>query len=138
MGNILRESEMQKTGSGNCRFYDGFELFFISLREWILGMDDSRNQDYIKYTQADLGYMAILKNICGQHSMREMEENFNMETCIDTLRRMSGNRSLDEMPHYDIPNYYPESLSDLRRKMVTSLIRGNSLTGTGFLENTGG
>lgn len=103
--------------------------FFHSLREWILEMDDPRNQGYIKYTQADLGYMAILKNVCGQHSMREMEENFNKETCIDTLRILSGHQTLEEMPHYDTLNYYlerlsPESLSELRRKMVTSLIRG--------------
>lgn len=103
--------------------------FFHSLREWILEMDDPRNQSYIKYTQADLGYMAILKNVCGQHSMREMEENFNKETCIDTLRILSGHQTLEEMPHYDTLNYYlerlsPECLSELRRKMVTGLIRG--------------
>lgn len=67
------------------------------------------------------------------HSLRqwilEMEENFNKETCIDTLRIMSENPHLEEMPHYDTLNYYleklsPECLSDLRKKMVTSLIRG--------------
>ncbi|MDO5539217.1 MAG: hypothetical protein Q4F83_03985, partial [Eubacteriales bacterium] len=68
-------------------------------------------QSYITYTQADLGYMAILKNVCGQHSMREMDENFNKETCIDTLRLISGNRNLSEMPHYDTLNYYLEKLS---------------------------
>ena len=103
--------------------------FFHFLREWILEMDDPRNQSYTTYTQADLGYMAIMKNICGQHSMREMEENFNNDTCIDTLRIMSGNKHLKEMPHYDTLNYYlerlsPECLSDLRKKMVKSLIRG--------------
>lgn len=72
--------------------------------------------------------MAIPKNVCGQHSMREMEENFNRETCIDTLRIMSGNSYLKEMPHYDTLNYYlenlsPECLSGLRKKMI-SLIRG--------------
>lgn len=103
--------------------------FFHSLRKWILEMDDPRNQSYIKYTQAGLGYMAILKNVCGQHSMREMEENFNKETCIDTLRILSGRQALEEMPHYDTLNYYLERLSleclsELRRKMVTGLIRG--------------
>ena len=103
--------------------------FFHSLKEWILEMYDPRNQSYTSYTQADLTYLAILKNICGQHSMREMEENFNKDTCIDTLRIMSGNQNLDEMPHYDTLNYYlerlsPECLSELRKKMVTSLIRG--------------
>ncbi len=53
------------------------------------------------YIQAALGFKAILKNICGQYSMREMEENFNMETCIDILQIMFGNRKLEEMSHYD-------------------------------------
>ena len=121
--------KQKKRDRGIVDFMMVMNHFFHSLREWILEMDDPRNQGYIKYTQADLGYMAILKNICGQHSMREMEENFNTETCIDTLRLMSGNRSLNEMPHYDTLNYYlerlsPECLSQLRRKMVTGLIRG--------------
>lgn len=61
--------------------------------------------------------------------MREMEENFNKETCIDTLRILSGNQRLNEMPHYATLNYYleklsPECLLNLRKRMVASLIRG--------------
>jgi len=113
--------------------------FFHSLKEWLLEMEDPRHQSYITYTQADLGYMAILKNICAQHSMREMEENFNTETCIDTLRILSGNERLEEMPHYDTLNYYleklsPECLSDLRKKMIKSLIRGKQFN-RGRLQN---
>lgn len=37
------------------------------------------------------------------------DENFNKENCIDTLRIMSGNSKLDEMPHYDTLNYYLEN-----------------------------
>ena len=92
-------------------------------------MDDPRNPSYITYSQADLNYMAILKNVCGQHTMREMDENFNKETCIDTLRILSGHQALEEMPHYDTLNNYlerlpPECLSELRQKMAASLIRG--------------
>ena len=121
--------ERKKQDRGIVDFMMVTNHFFHSLREWIQEMDDPRNPSYITYTQADLGYMAILKNVCGQHSMREMEENFNKETCIDTLRIMSGNKALNEMPHYDTLNYYleklsPECLSDLRKKMITSLIRG--------------
>ena len=59
----------------------------------------------------------------------ELFENFNKENCIRTLRLMSGNQELNEMPHYDTLNYYleklsPECLSELRKKMVVSLIRG--------------
>lgn len=119
----------KKQDRGMVDFMMVMNHFFHSLREWLLEMDDPRNHSYITYTQADLGYMAILKNICGQHSMREMEENFNEETCIDTLRILSGNRDLREMPHYDTLNNYlerlsPECLSDLRKKMINSLIRG--------------
>ncbi|MFR7972884.1 MAG: hypothetical protein ACLU8C_11060 [Lacrimispora saccharolytica] len=121
--------ERKKQDRGIVDFMMVTNHFFHFLREWILEMDDPRNPSYITYTQADLGYMAILKNVCGQHTMREMEENFNKETCIDTLRIMSGNQNLNEMPHYDTLNYYleklsPECLSDLRKKMITSLIRG--------------
>ena len=121
--------ERKKHDRGIVDFMMVTNHFFHSLKEWILEMDDPRNQSYTTYTQADLTYLAILKNICGQHSMREMEENFNKDTCIDTLRILSGNQNLDEMPHYDTLNYYlerlsPECLSELRKKMVTSLIRG--------------
>ena len=103
--------------------------FFHSFREWISEMSDPRNQSYITYAQTDLIYMGILKNVCAQHTMREMEENFNKTNCIDTLRIMSGNQKLEEMPHYDTLNYYlekisPACLSALRKKMVVSLIRG--------------
>ena len=30
--------------------------------------------------------MTFMKNVCGQYTMRQMEENFNEENCIDTLR----------------------------------------------------
>lgn len=121
--------ERKKHDRGIVDFIMVTNHFFHSLKEWIMEMDDPRNQSYITYTQTDLGYMGILKNVCGQYSMREMEENFNKETCIDTLRILSGNQHLEEMPHYDTLNYYleklsPECLSDLRKKMVTSLIRG--------------
>lgn len=116
--------ERKKQDRGIVDFMMVANHFFHFLREWIFEMEDPRNQSYTTYIQADLGYMAILKNVCGQHSMREMEENFNKETCIDTLRIMSGNSHLEEMPHYDNDtlNYYlerlsPECLSVLRKKI---------------------
>ena len=121
--------ERKKQDRGIIDFMMVSNHFFHQLKEWISEMDDPRNSSYITYTQADLGYMAILKNVCGQYTMREMEENFNHENCIDMLRLMSGNQKLEEMPHYDTLNYYleklsPKCLSGLRKKMVISLIRG--------------
>ena len=121
--------EKKKKNRGIVDFMMVTNHFFHSLNEWISEMNDPRNQSYITYKQTDLAYLTILKNVCGQYTMRQMEENFNEENCIDTLRIMSGNRNLEEMPHYDTLNYYlerlsPECLAGVRRKMVTSLIRG--------------
>lgn len=60
--------------------------FFHSLREWILEMEDPRNQSYITYTQADLAYMGILKNICGQYSMRETEKTLTKKIILPLCR----------------------------------------------------
>lgn len=103
--------------------------FFRELPEWINQMEDPRHGAYITYTQADFIYMGILKNICSVYSMRQMEEKFNEQTCIETLRLLSGDNRLEEMPHCDTLNYYleklsPACLSDLRRKMVKALLRG--------------
>lgn len=102
--------------------------FWKDLNIWINEMADPRNPSYITYTQADLVFMGILKNVCAQESMREMDENFNEETCIGTLSQMSGDRTLKEMPHYDTLNYYlerlsPQCLAGLRAKMMAPLIR---------------
>jgi hypothetical protein len=78
--------------------------FFKHLREWIEEMTDPRHSSYITYTQSDLVYMGLLKNMCGVKSMYEMESQFNEETCIDTLRIISGDRYLAEMPHSDTLN----------------------------------
>ena len=89
--------ERKKKDRGIVDFMMVSNHFFKHLSEWISGMDDPRDPRYITYTQADLVYMALLKNVCGQHTMREMDENFNLENCIDTLRLMSGNQRLEEM-----------------------------------------
>ena len=103
--------------------------FFKDLKRWIEEMDDPRNPSYITYTQTDLIFLGILKNVCSIESMRQMDEKFNETVCADTLRILSGNHKSREIPHYDTLNYYlerlsPECLSDLRKKMVTRLIRG--------------
>lgn len=103
--------------------------FFKDLNQWIGEMKDPRNSSYTVYTPADYIYMGILKNICPIGSMRQMDERFNEETCIHTLKIQSGNQELVEMPHYDSLNHYLErlslqELSGLRRKMVKTLLRG--------------
>ena len=103
--------------------------FFPDFKQWIEEMLDPRHQSYTIYTQKDLVYMGILKNICSIESMRQMDEKFNEDICIKTMQKITGNQKLEEIPHYDTLNYYlerlsPECLSVLRKKMITSLIRG--------------
>lgn len=75
--------------------------------------------------------MGVLKNVCSVLTMRSMEEQFNEEECIRTLKLLSGDRNLEEMPHCDTMNYYleklsPDCLSHLWRQMVKKLIRNKS------------
>ena len=114
------------------------ELIFIirhffkgKFNDWINEMTDPRHPSYTVYTQSDLVNLGILKNICAVGSMRQMNETFNEDTCIETLAIMSGNASLEEMPDYGTLNYYleqlsPECLSGLRKKMATELIRSKA------------
>ena len=94
--------------------------FFKELPVWIEEMEDPRHPSYITYSQSDLFYMGRMKNLCGVKTMHAMEEQFNEENCIETLRILSGDKSLSEMPHSDTLNYYlerlsPNCLSQLRR-----------------------
>lgn len=105
--------------------------FFRELPKWIDEMSDPRNPSYITYSQSDLVLMGILKNVCAVKTMHSMEEQFNEETCMDTLKILSGDPDLAEMPHSDTLNYYleklsPNCLADVRKQMIKSLIRRKS------------
>ena len=105
--------------------------FFKELPVWIEEMEDPRHPSYITYSQSDLFYMGLMKNLCGVKTMHAMEEQFNEENCIETLRILSGDKSLSEMPHSDTLNYYLERLSSnclsqLRKKLIKRLIRMKS------------
>ena len=125
-----KEKRMKKNkDKGIVDFFMVQTHFFKDLNKWIEEMNDPRNISYTTYSQTDLIYLGIMKNVCAVESMRQMEEKFNETICADTLRLLSGNKKLEEVPHYDTLNYYlerlsSECLSDLRKKMITSLIRG--------------
>ena len=60
-----------------------------------------------------------------------MDEQFNEQNCIETLKILSGDMQLNEMPHADTLNYYlehlsSENLSGVRKNMVKRLIRMKS------------
>ena len=80
--------------------------FFEELPQWLNEMSVPRNPSYTTYTQSDLVFMGIVNNMCGIKTMHSMEEQFNEEICIDTLRNLSGEKNLAEMPHLDTLNFY--------------------------------
>ena len=120
--------------SGNKPIVDFIKVqrhFFKDLSKWIDELEDPRNKSYITYTQQDLFYLGILKNVCGIKTMRQMNEKFNEEECINSLSFMSEDKELKELPDFTTLNNYleklsPKCLSDLRNKMVTSLIRSKA------------
>ena len=83
--------------------------------------------------------MGLLKNVCGQKSMRSMEENFNTENVLTALQIMSADASLQEIPCAESLNYYlsklqPQELSNVRCKMIRHLIRSRTFDNFRFLE----
>ena len=126
-----KKRKAKKKDRGIVDFMMIMHHFFKELPKWIDEMNDPRNPSYTTYTQADLILMGLLKNVCAVKTMRSMEEEFNEEACIKTLRLLSGDPNLEEMPHYDTLNYYleklsPKCLADVRKKMIKSLIRMKS------------
>lgn len=105
--------------------------FFRELPTWIDEMKDPRHPSYITYSQSDPFYMGLMKNLCSIKSMHAMEEQFNEKNCIETIRILSENEKLTEMPHSDTLNYYlerlsPNCLTKLRKKLIKRLIRMKS------------
>jgi hypothetical protein len=102
--------------------------FFGDLTVWLNGMADGRHQSYITYTQPDLVFMGIMKNVCSATSMNQMNGMFNNENCIRTLSLISGNEKLSEIPDGDTLNYYlellpPDQLEEVKCRMISYLIR---------------
>ena len=106
----MDDKSRKKKDRGIVDFIKVVKHFFKNLNQWIEGMTDPRHPSYSIYTQNDLILMGVMKNVCSSESMRQMDEKFNEETCIDTMRILSGNKELEEMPHYDTLNYYLERL----------------------------
>ena len=124
-----KKREEKKSDKGIVELFFVMQHFFKGkLNAWIGEMTDPRHPSYTTYTQSDLVFLGILKNICAVETMRQMNEKFNEETCIETLALLSGHKGLEELPDYGTVNYYleqisPDCLSQLRRKMVAELIR---------------
>ena len=130
---LKREKKLNDRGIAD--FAQVQRHFFRDLNDWIGRMTDPRAPQYTTYTQQDLVWLGLLKNVCGVESMRGMNENFNEYASISTLSFLSGDGRLEELPDFTTLNNYlerlsPSCLSDVRREMVKSLIRSKA-----FLKN---
>lgn len=56
-----------------CWFLKIINHFFHLFRVCISEIIELRNPSYISYAQTDLVYIGILKNLCNQNILREME-----------------------------------------------------------------
>jgi len=137
----MTKAERRQLLESGCGIVDFIQIqnhFFSDLAGWLNGMADGRHQSYITYTQPDLVFMGILKNVCATGSMNQMNEKFNNENCIRTLALLSGNGNLDEIPDGDTLNYYlgllpPDQLELVKAMMVRSLIRSKLFYGERLL-----
>ena len=83
------------------------EHFFSDLPEIIdKNVADQRDVRYIKYSQAVLICMIIMKNLSGVVTMQAMNGAFNEEAAIKNLARLSKDFDLDEMPDWQTFNDY--------------------------------
>ena len=123
--------ELKKQDRGFIEILEVVHHFFKDFMKWVDEITDPRNKSYITYTQNDLIVLGLIKNICSIDSMRQMEEKFNEETCIETFKLITGDKNISEIPYYGTLNYYlkmlsPECLDELRRKMIKTLIRSKT------------
>ena len=84
--------EKKRNDKGVVDFIQVQRHFFQDMNSWIQEMTDPRNNSYTTYTQQDLVWLGILKNVCRVENMRQMNEKFNEESCIETLSFMAGDQ----------------------------------------------
>lgn len=92
---------------------DFMKITYPFSKPFALNRRAGRPQEFILYYLYTGGSCldGRVKNIYSVLTMKSMEEQFNEEECVRTLRLLSGDQSLEEMPHGDTFNYYLEKLS---------------------------
>ena len=123
--------ELKKQDRGFVEILEVVNHFFKDFKKWLNEITDPRNKSYITYNQNDLIILGLIKNICSIDSMRQMEEKFNEEACIETFKLITGDKNISEIPYYGTLNYYlmmlsPECLDTVRKKMIKTLIRSKT------------
>ena len=101
-------------------------------------VNDPRHASYINYDSDVMLAMPLMKNICDIRSMQGMSSAFNKEACIANTALITGKGELAEIPHYVTINDFlsrlnPDELSDIRTKMIKSLLRKRSFEKARFL-----
>lgn len=120
-----REQEKNKN-----YFFEFIKIQKHFYKDWnkkLKQVKDPRHQSYITYEPDIILMMVIMKNVCNIEAMRDMTDEFNIDTSIENLSTFLGIETLEEIPHYDTVNDFlsrldPEEMEEIRTYMIKELI----------------
>jgi hypothetical protein len=124
--------EVQKGGNYFFELIKTARHFFPELIDRIGKVKDPRKQGYITYGPAEVLGVGLIKKLAGIGSMRQMDNAFNTEECIENVYRALNTVPKAELPHHDTVNDYFEALEaaeteKIRDYMAWRLISGRAL-----------
>ena len=155
MAKNLTKAEKRKMRENTNEFVDIAHIskhYFKELKNWINDMMDPRHQSYITYTQPDLIFQLLLKNLCSVESMNQMEEKLHdmeirmNEKLINMQRKFEDrlNEKYEELHEVIVHgfrsihcNLWTVAETDVRdtRKMVETIHENYSHIADVFMEN---
>lgn len=102
--------------------------FFPNIKKWLNEVEDPRHPSYIEYDVWLILMVRLFGASMGINSMRNITEKFNKSCCIENIRKIFGDYTIEELPHYDtINNFLSElpikELVKLRNKLIVRLIK---------------
>lgn len=114
--------------------------FLPGLMDMFSETKDPRHPSYIKYSNRMMLSTLYHKDIGGIISMQDMTEQFNRETVVGNIFRLSNEKPGEFLPHYVTLNEYlerlePEELESILRRICISSIRRKSFSDARFKGN---
>ncbi|MFA8439630.1 transposase family protein, partial [Bacillaceae bacterium YX66] len=101
---MLTRKEKRNREKNQNYFFDLLKIqrhFFKDFITKLKKVKDPRHQSYITYETETMLYTALLKNIIGIDTMRNMTVQFNTDECIENVKTALSIDELEELPHYD-------------------------------------
>lgn len=128
---MLTRKEKRNREKNQNYFFDLLKIqrhFFKDFITKLKKVKDPRHQSYITYETETMLYTALLKNIIGIDTMRNMTVQFNTDECIENVKTALSIDELEELPHYDTINDFlskleMEELEKIRTYMIKALLK---------------